>query len=549
MVEDIDKEIDEDFERMHKAAKLMESKGSKKIDINEVDNGKPKIVLPKDGRLHSKFIEEISGVLKTKKTLFYRVDAKQIVEVLKIKHSKGSDKMFIGFEEVTSNKFITVLEKYVNPGHWIFDKTKIDFIWKEKSINNQMANVALVSSYLRSELLPINRIFTVPIPIVYNGFLVFPRKGYDARFGSWLSFDTPIIDEKMSLEEAKGIIDKVFCEFCFKSEQDRVNAIASLLTPFLRGLYSDFTIRTPIFFYIANRERCGKDFMAGINGIVYEGVNIEEPAISDGEKGNSSEEFRKKILSLLINGRKRFHSSNNKGFINNAAFEQFVTSRYHSDRLLGKNETLKFPNEMDFSLSGNMGVTYTPDFGNRCRFIRLFLDIEDANSRKFNNPDLHGWCLENRDKILSALFALVRNWFENGKKDGSLPFSSFYEWAKICGGIMESAGYGNPCVQDKEMTFGGDEETMEMKALFELAYEKFQDRYVKIFELRELARVNEMFSDIFDEKNGNQENKKFGMKISKFEGRILSGIKFYPKNQYDKGSQKEVKFQKVIEGT
>ena len=40
-------------------------------------------------------------------------------------------------------------------------------------------------------------------------------------------------------------------------------------------------------------------------------------------------------------------------------------------------------------LSGNIGVTYTPDLANRCRFINLFLEIEDANSRKFGNPKLH----------------------------------------------------------------------------------------------------------------------------------------------------------------
>jgi len=72
-------------------------------------------------------------------------------------------------------------------------------------------------------------------------------------------------------------------------------------------------------------------------------------------------------------------------------------------------------NELDFSLSGNSGIGFTPDFANRCRFVRLFLDIEDANSRWFENPDLHKWVLENRELIISAMYALVRNWIEKGK--------------------------------------------------------------------------------------------------------------------------------------
>jgi len=31
---------------------------------------------------------------------------------------------------------------------------------------------------------------------------------------------------------------------------------------------------------------------------------------------------------------------------------------------------------------------------------------------------------------------------------GKIPFASFQDWSKICGGVLECAGYGNPCVPD-----------------------------------------------------------------------------------------------------
>ena len=34
--------------------------------------------------------------------------------------------------------------------------------------------------------------------------------------------------------------------------------------------------------------------------------------------------------------------------------------------------------------------------------------------------------------------------------DGTHPFASYPEWARVCGGIMESAGYDSPCLPDKE---------------------------------------------------------------------------------------------------
>jgi len=165
------------------------------------------------------------------------------------------------------------------------------------------------------------------------------------------------------------------------------------------------------------------------------------------------------------------HFSNNKGHINNSVFESAITSKFWSDRMLGRNEMVNIPNEIDFSLSGNIGVTYTPDLANRCRFINLFLEIEDANSRKFGNPKLHETILKDRENILSALYSLVRNWYDNGKPEGSIPFTSFSDWAEVCGGIMECAGYNSPCITDKNnLEVAGDSETSDMKQLFEICY-------------------------------------------------------------------------------
>jgi len=96
----------------------------------------------------------------------------------------------------------------------------------------------------------------------------------------------------------------------------------------------------------------------------------------------------------MISGRRRLHFSNNKGHLNNSVFESIITAMKFSDRLLGKNEIVTLDNELNFSFSGNLGITLTPDLSNRTVFINLFLDIEDANKRKFKNPNLHGWVLE-----------------------------------------------------------------------------------------------------------------------------------------------------------
>jgi len=502
------------------------------------------ILLDGNGRSVSDLCEDVSNILKDKKILFYRPDSRQIVEVGKVKTKENDKNIFDGFLEIKDKRFVTLIEMYARIGQ--IYKGKFGDFFGVRSLSPQKASIILASHIIEDLLPQIKRIFSIPLPIIYKDKLTFPKRGYDERFCSWLPYDSPeIIDKRMDVKKAKEIINNIFSEFCFKSEQDKTNAIASLLTPYLKGLLQSFNERTPVFFYLGNRERVGKDYCAGINSIVYDGKILEDNPINTGERGgNNNEELRKKITSALISGRKRMHFSNNKGHINNSVFESAITSKFWSDRMLGRNEMVNIPNEIDFSLSGNIGVTYTPDLANRCRFINLFLEIEDANSRKFGNPKLHETILKDRENILSALYSLVRNWYDNGKPEGSIPFTSFSDWAEVCGGIMECAGYNSPCITDKNnLEVAGDSETSDMKQLFEICYFAHPNTPIKRNEIIRLINgEEELFSYLdFGERKG-QIN--FGLKLRKFIGRIFSDIKLEILDRNVRTSRQEYIFKK-----
>jgi hypothetical protein len=501
------------------------------------------LFLPVEGKLISDFASEVGKVIALKKTLFFRPSSNDIIEVSNIKEDESSEE-YVGFSSISPERFITVAEKYFVPstetvtknGSWI----------RRKSMSSSLSKAVLCSPQMQDALPKIKRIFNTPIPIIYNGVLCFPKKGYDERFLSWMPYDSPQIRIDMSLDDAKALLVNLYKEFCFKEKQDYINAISALLTPFLKGLYPSFNTRSPLFFYMANRERAGKDYCADITGLVHEGNAIQEPPICNGERnGNNNEELRKKILSAMIAGRKRLHFANNRGYIDNAVFEGIITAEKYSDRALGRNEILTLDNEMDFSLSGNVGVGFTADIANRSRFIRLFLDIEDANARKFNNPNLHNWVKENRGEILSALYALVRNWVEKGMPQSNEQFASFPEWARICGGIMESAGYNSPCVADSEtLAVGGDEETKDMKILFEMCYEQFHDKWVKKFDIKELVRLSDETIFAYLDFSKKADQTKFGMKVTKFVGRVMSDIILKVKDPKMRAARQEFMFTK-----
>lgn len=512
---------------------------------------KPKILLPHTGKLISQFIKDITPILIENRKIYYRPEEDTIITIKKENNTTT-------FQPLQALDLITYLEEIIEPGIMIPDQRLKIPVFKSKSIGIELAKIILASTELKNNLPKIRIIYNVPQPILKDGKLIFPRRGYDLELESYQPEESPIIKTDMQLEEAKKIINSIYDEFCFKSSQDKVNAIAGLLTPYIRGLYSRATVRTPVFFYDANRERAGKDYCASITSLVHYGEAIDQTPISD-EKGVHDEEFRKKILSTFRLGKRRFHSSNNKGYINSAELESVTTNENFSDRVLGTNTVVNYKNNMEFSLSANSGITYTPDLANRSIFVHLFLELEDPNKRRFSNPDLHKWVLDNRESILSSLYCFVRVWYESGCKASEMPFTSFPEWAKICGGIMEACELGNPCeTNDDTFNIGGDSETKDMKKLFELCFDKFKINpettdwtlkkdIVQCFksELNEDEGFKELFVWLDWFKSGT--DKRFGKLFEKYVGRVFSDIKLI-RQENAKTERRTYKFVKVSGG-
>jgi hypothetical protein len=503
-------------------------------------NIKKEVKLPGNNRLVSRFCDDLADIYKSRNALFFRPESRDIIEIGKIRQA---DNKIIesGFVIITANRFVTLVEMLVNP--WTVIPAKGGLLEKVyRSMNITTSCQVIESPNFQNKLPVISRIFDIQIPIIHKEKLVFPKRGYDIRFNSWVPFNAPQINSEITLEEAKEVIEFMLKEFPFRTPLDKTYAIAGLITPFLRGLFPTFSTRTPVFIYMANRERTGKDYLAGVSGMIYEGVHIQEtPICTTDQRGGESEELRKKITSAIKEGRKRFHSSNNKGVLNNSLFENITTSEDYHDRLLGTNKTVTYKNEIDFSLSGNIGLKVTPDTVNRGRVVNLHLAEENANARKFQNPYLHEWILENRGLVISCLYALVRNWHKKNCPKGTIPFASFPRWSEICGGIMESAGYGNPCETQDEAFTSLDSETEEMKYLFENVYKAYPDQWILKNDISEVVRNDPDIMGYynFDDKG---DQTKFGMRIDKFIDREMSGITMTVDSLKTRAARRKYKF-------
>jgi len=184
---------------------------------------------------------------------------------------------------------------------------------------------------------------------------------------------------------------------------------------------------------------------------------------------------------------------------------------------------------------------------NRTIFIKLFLDIEDANKRKFTRPNLHNWIFANRDEILSALYSLVRNWFDVGSPAGAAPFASFPEWARICGGVMEAAGYGTPCKRDENRSgISIDYETDEMKELFERCYKEHPNILITKEQIKEIVIANGIMTNL--DWGNRSDQTKFGNKLITFKNRILSNIRIRVEDDSIRPSRWKYIFSRLNEG-
>jgi hypothetical protein len=339
-----------------------------------------------------------------------------------------------GFLELAGLKAKGLLEHYMEPGVLRKDDNGQP-MFIPRSFSTDFCAGLVKSDQLKHQLSHIAKILTVPLPIRAGNQLVYPCKGFDPRFGTYLLSDAPELDLAMSIEKAWNLIAWLLRGFCFTNEQSRTHAIVRLLTPFARALLG-WTTRVPLWVYIGSRPRCGKDYLAGCTLIIYEGEAFEDLPIVGRD---SAVETGKRIFSAARNGRRFMHFSNCEQRLRDTSLTQAITNRELSARNLGTNDSqadVRAPNEMEFSVSFNLGLTIAPDIAPRSRPIELAFYEEDPNARTFPDPHLHRSLKKERPKFLAAFAAIFKQWEKAGFPNGTTPFSSCVEWAEIMGGVM-----------------------------------------------------------------------------------------------------------------
>jgi Bifunctional DNA primase/polymerase, N-terminal len=501
-------------------------------------------------RLESEFCEDVGKVLAPLDVVFRRDDT--VVEIQDEQFTGELDRFKLArggmkFSTLTPAAVRTSFEQYIQPG--IKDK---DGEFVARTMSESSARTLLVSPQFLKQIPRISRILDVPIPLrLASGAIVFPRPGFTRSLGIYCAPGAPEINE-LPLEQAIKIIEQAIAGFCWKSPQSKVHAIARMITPYARGIMG-FSERIPLWFFIGNRPRCGKDYLNGVTQIIYQGHAFEDAPITD-----NYEETNKRIVSALRAGRRMMHFANCQHHLNDPGFIQAITGPTINARSLGSNDAksdLELPNEIDYSLSANIGLTYREDVEPRLRKIELAFFEEDPNKREFPNPFLHDWIKPNRGEVLSAIHSLIKHWEKQGTKPGTTLFNSFPRWAEVVGGIMVACGLGDPCLaHEGEDLIGGDQKEIAMKALFQLAFEDSPGAWIRKVDIYDIIRQQcenndrlSWFGDFDGDSNEKSfATKRIGKALSAFQNRILGGIRLEIDTSTEKSQQWRYRFAKAF---
>lgn len=346
---------------------------------------------------------------------------------------------------------------------------------------------ALVSADQFLEELPeLKRFLPVRMPAVRkSGRVELLPKGFD---GESLTLTDPNGQDyaaDLDPEEGKKIIADTLREFPFAGDRDRAAAVAAMLTVYAGGILPEGAT-VPAFAYLANAEGSGKTTLATLAGIPY-GAITAQPAPT------TETEWAKKLLALVMSGKRLTILDNVRGHLNSPSLEAYLTATRYGDRVLGVSKEFEGEADAVVLITGN-GLTVTPDMRRRCIFVELFMEELRAEDRTFSKRLDAPAMMELQPILLAALWSLVRGWDEAGRPGPSRDNASFPRWAETIGGVVEWSGFG--CATGPaELENGGDTDTRDISKLGEVMPPGERKTFSEVVELCSQKGLFERFTE------------------------------------------------------
>jgi hypothetical protein len=318
---------------------------------------------------------------------------------------------------------------------FVAKRTRDDRTYEEERTPSQAVLSAVLAPQSWPGLPVLNGIISTPV-LRPNGTLL-QDPGYDPETGFYLAGNSSldrIPDRPPPRQVAAArefLLNRFLRDFPWRSDADRANYIALLVTPLIRPFTRALS---PFAMIDATMPSSGKTILSGCVGLLVGQRVLSLP--------DSDEELRKQITAVFADqvGVVVFDNIAEGTAIDSPVLARLITERVWSDRLLGSNKNVRYPNDRLWVATGN-NIHSGGDMASRSVWVRLDPDCPRPEQRSgFSIPNLDTWILDsaNRAKVLRALLILILDWTNHGHPVSTeVPaMRQFTTWARHLGGFL-----------------------------------------------------------------------------------------------------------------
>jgi hypothetical protein len=244
------------------------------------------------------------------------------------------------------------------------------------------------------------------------------------------------------------IMDDLLGGFDFKDQASKSNALALTLLPFVREILKDAP--TPLHAVIAPQPGAGKTTL--VKTCLAPGLGSLDISVEP----HDDDELRKKITSVLKNGRRSILFDNLNNELASGTLAAALTTTKWSDRILGESNDVVFDNRLIWTATGN-NIGTSSEL--RDRVCPIWLEPVNGTPARhrpedsFKHPEIVEWAIEHRAQLAAACIVLVQHWlhghaialpdgtFERTmvRRRGKTTMGSFNVWARTMSGILEES--------------------------------------------------------------------------------------------------------------
>jgi putative DNA primase/helicase len=369
----------------------------------------------------------------------------------------------------------------------------------------------------------------VDAPVLRPNGTVLDQPGYDPATRSY--FDPgfchflPVASQPGSEDVNQALRDLLepLVDFPFVTCSDKAVVLAAILTVLARPAIAG---PCPMFAFRATAPGSGKSLLADIVALITTG----RPAARMSPP-RDSEESRKRILAIALEGSPIVLIDNVEGSIGSETMAAALTSESWTDRVLGISKNVTVPLRAVWICTGN-NVGFRGDLGRRVLVSDLDPGVENPEDRTgFMFEDLKDHVLRNRARYAHAALSILRGYVAAGRPRHGKPEKGSYElWDRLIRGAVVWAAKEDPIATTERVRREADLDVQALRQALFAWHAVFGSAPTTTAMAAEKARTDDDLRAGLLAMGGGDgdriDTRKLGGAISKRAGRVVGGLRF-----------------------